>query len=102
MSASGRKARRPRPFRHDQVGVTPVGVTSGALTPTAFAKATGVSRETLGRLEGYAALLAKWQQTINLVAWDSLADIWRRHMLDSAALWPLIPRDRSVLVDLGS
>src|SRR5262249_46335936 len=72
------------------------------LTPAAFAEATGVSRETLGRLEGYAALLAKWQKAINLVAGDSLSDLWRRHMLDSAALLPLIPEGSRVLVDLGS
>ena len=72
------------------------------LTPSAFAEAAGVSRETLERLEGYAALLTKWQKTINLVARDSLGDLWRRHMLDSAALWPLIPEGSSVLVDLGS
>ncbi len=67
-----------------------------------FAKATGVSRETLARLEGYAGLLTKWQKTINLVANDSLGDLWRRHMLDSAALWPLIPAGSRILVDLGS
>jgi 16S rRNA (guanine527-N7)-methyltransferase len=67
-----------------------------------FAAATGVSRETLTRLEGYAALLAKWQKAINLVAKDSLADLWRRHMLDSVALWPLIPAGAKSLADLGS
>ena len=54
------------------------------------------------RLEGYAALLVKWQKAINLVAPDSLPDLWRRHMLDSAALFPLIPATARVLVDLGS
>jgi 16S rRNA (guanine527-N7)-methyltransferase len=77
-------------------------VTPEPLTPAGFAAATGVSRETLERLEGYAALLAKWQKAINLVARDSLGDLWRRHMLDSAALWPLIPENNRVLVDLGS
>ena len=54
------------------------------------------------RLEGFAALLAKWQRVINLVAPDSLPDIWRRHMLDSAALLPLIPKTAATVVDLGS
>jgi 16S rRNA (guanine527-N7)-methyltransferase len=72
------------------------------LSAAGFAAAAGVSRETLTRLEGYAALLAKWQGTINLVARDSLADVWRRHMLDSAALWPFIPPDARSLADLGS
>jgi 16S rRNA (guanine527-N7)-methyltransferase len=68
----------------------------------AFARDTGVSRETLERLEGFAALLAKWQRAINLVAPDSLPDLWRRHMLDSAVLYPLIPPGNGTLVDLGS
>ncbi len=71
-----------------------------------FQTAANVSRETLARLQIYAALLNKWNRTINLVARDSLADLWRRHFLDSAQLLPLLPpppqgRDR-VLVDLGS
>ncbi len=54
------------------------------------------------RLEGFAGLLAKWQRSINLVAAGTLPDIWRRHMLDSAALFPLIPAGARTLVDLGS
>lgn len=77
-------------------------MTASPLGPAGFAEATGVSRETLDRLEGYAALLVKWQKAINLVAKDSLPDLWRRHMLDSASIWPLIPSDARVLVDLGS
>ena len=72
------------------------------LTPEAFAAETGVSRETLARLEAYAALLAQWNERINLVAGDSLRDPWRRHFLDSAQLLPLIPASARSLVDLGS
>ncbi len=68
----------------------------------AFAEATGVSRETLRRLEGFAALLTKWQRAINLVSPESLSDLWRRHMLDSAVLHPLIPKTAETLADLGS
>jgi 16S rRNA (guanine527-N7)-methyltransferase len=56
----------------------------------------------LARLEGFAGLLAKWQRSINLVAAGTLPDLWRRHMLDSAALFPLIPAGARSLVDLGS
>jgi 16S rRNA (guanine527-N7)-methyltransferase len=56
----------------------------------------------LARLEGFAALLAKWQRAINLIAADSLPDLWRRHILDSAVLFPLIPPGARILVDLGS
>jgi 16S rRNA (guanine527-N7)-methyltransferase len=67
-----------------------------------FAAAADVSRETLERLEVYSSLLVKWQGAINLVGADSLADIWRRHMLDSAQLADYIPRDAAVITDLGS
>ena len=58
------------------------------------------------RLETYAALLNRWTGAINLVSRGSLDDLWRRHMLDSAQLLPLLPpapagRQR-VIVDLGS
>ena len=72
------------------------------MTPGAFAAATGVSRETLARLERYAALLEKWNARINLVGKSTLDDLWRRHMLDSAQLFPLIPDGAKNLVDLGS
>lgn len=72
------------------------------LSPEAFATAAAVSRETVGRLEAYLALLEKWQLRINLVARDSLDDPWRRHMLDSAQLARHIPDDARTLVDLGS
>lgn len=67
-----------------------------------FAAATDVSRETLARLEIYASLLMKWQGSINLVGADSLKDIWRRHMLDSAQLATHIPPGAAVITDLGS
>ena len=68
----------------------------------AFRRETGVSRETLERLERYAALLRKWQPRINLVGRSTLDDVWRRHMLDSAQLLPLMPDGARRLVDLGS
>lgn len=72
------------------------------LTPAAFAAHTGVSRETLARLELYADLLRKWQKAINLVSNASLGDLWRRHMWDSAQLLPHIPTGARSLIDLGS
>ncbi len=62
----------------------------------------GVSRETLDRLEAYAALLRKWQKTINLVAPRTLTEIWHRHFADSAQLWRFVPPHAKSLVDLGS
>lgn len=72
-----------------------------ALSAADFQQATAVSRETLDRLQTYLALLATWQKKINLVGPSTLADPWRRHVLDSAQLLPHIAPD-STLVDLGS
>jgi 16S rRNA (guanine527-N7)-methyltransferase len=78
------------------------------MTPEEFARAglpklpADVSRETLARLGAYAELLAKWQAKINLVGPTTLADIWQRHFLDSAQLYPLLPATARVVADLGS
>ncbi|MGE5503628.1 MAG: 16S rRNA (guanine(527)-N(7))-methyltransferase RsmG [Actinomycetota bacterium] len=69
--------------------------------PEEFRTSTGVSRETLERLQAYAELLAKWQPRINLVGPDTLPDLWRRHFLDSAQLSGLVGEVRRV-VDIGS
>lgn len=73
-----------------------------ALDATGFARVTGVSRETLDRLVAYVDLLTAWNQRINLVGRNTIGDIWRRHILDCAQLYKLLPRGTRVLVDLGS
>lgn len=70
-----------------------------ALTSEDFAAATNVSRETMGRLQIYAATLEKWQPKINLVGASTLNDLWQRHFLDSAQLTPYLGDS---LCDLGS
>jgi 16S rRNA (guanine527-N7)-methyltransferase len=72
------------------------------LGPQGFAELVPVSRETLARLEAYADLLTQWSARINLVGRDTLADLWRRHILDSAQLHRLVPATAQNLVDLGS
>jgi 16S rRNA (guanine527-N7)-methyltransferase len=77
------------------------------MTPAQFASemsqlGQNVSRETFSRLETYDALLRKWQAKINLVAKDSLQELWRRHFLDSAQLLPLLPAGNDPITDLGS
>ena len=62
---------------------------------------TGVSRETTDRLARHLDLLGRWQRRINLVGSTTLADPWRRHVLDSAQLAPHIPAGAR-LADLGS
>ncbi len=73
-----------------------------AFSTADFQAATGVSRETLERLEAYAALLREWSGRMNLVARSTLDALWHRHMLDSAQLFPLLPADARTVVDLGS
>jgi len=70
--------------------------------PEEFARATGVSRETLTRLTALVDLLADWSTRYNLVSRSSLEDVWRRHIWDSAQLAPLILLSAKGLVDLGS
>jgi 16S rRNA (guanine527-N7)-methyltransferase len=77
------------------------------LTADDFAKlANGsgqiVSRETMDRLAAYLALLEKWNRAINLVSKATLADPWRRHLLDSAQLQPHLPEGPATVLDLGS
>lgn len=67
-----------------------------------FAQASGVSRETLARLKAYVALLKEWSARHNLVSRASLADVWRRHVWDSAQLQEFVPVPAKMLVDLGS
>jgi 16S rRNA (guanine527-N7)-methyltransferase len=61
-----------------------------------------VSRETLNRLQGYAALLEKWNTKINLVAPATIIDLWDRHIRDSAQVFDLAPRNAALWVDLGT
>jgi 16S rRNA (guanine527-N7)-methyltransferase len=68
----------------------------------AFAADTGVSRETLERLTAYADLLRHWNAKINLIGRSTVAELWWRHMLDSAQLMPLLPSADITLVDMGS
>ncbi|HEX3862174.1 MAG TPA: 16S rRNA (guanine(527)-N(7))-methyltransferase RsmG [Stellaceae bacterium] len=75
---------------------------SAPLDAAGFAAAANVSRETLARLQAYADLLVQWSPRINLVSAATLGDLWRRHFLDSAQLFPLIPEGTDSLVDLGS
>ena len=77
-----------------------------AFGPQEFAAAQNVSRETISRLEAFAALLVKWNKAVNLVSRRDIGDLWQRHILDSAQLMDLLPpapegRER-IIADLGS
>ena len=67
-----------------------------------FVRDYDVSRETCDRLELFAELLKHWNRRVNLVSKDSLNDVWRRHMADSAQLRKVIPPYEGALIDVGS
>lgn len=60
-----------------------------------------VSRETFDRFAALEALFSKWAARINLAAPSTLNDIWRRHIVDSAQIFPHAS-DARKWVDLGS
>ncbi|MBH90108.1 MAG: 16S rRNA (guanine(527)-N(7))-methyltransferase RsmG [Magnetovibrio sp.] len=67
-----------------------------------FQEATNANDEALQRLLVYSELLEKWQKKINLVSSSSIVELWKRHMLDSAQLLPLLPRQGCSILDFGS
>ena len=60
-----------------------------------------VSRETFRKLERFADLLIEENERQNLVAPNSVADLWTRHILDGAQLLGLAGREGKWL-DIGS
>ena len=72
------------------------------MTADEVGKLVNVSRETLCQFEAYLTLLEKWQRRINLIANSSMADVWRRHILDSAQLFRFCPPNTKKILDVGS
>jgi 16S rRNA (guanine527-N7)-methyltransferase len=62
----------------------------------------GVSRETHRRLEILVETLERWLKAINLVGKTTMDGVWKRHVVDSAQVVPLIPANAGTLADLGS
>ena len=62
----------------------------------------GVSRETRRQLEILVETLERWQRAINLVGKTTMDGVWKRHIVDSAQIVPLIPQGAATLADLGS
>ena len=71
-------------------------------TPDEVCEVLDVSRETCARLEMHVSLLRRWQERINLVAPNSLAQVWRRHVFDSGQLSLIRPKLAAPWYDLGS
>jgi 16S rRNA (guanine527-N7)-methyltransferase len=62
----------------------------------------GVSRETGDRLAIFAELLLRWNGTINLISRRDEPLLWTRHIADSLALMPALPRGLAEAADFGS
>lgn len=61
-----------------------------------------VPRETLERLEQYVSILQAAAPSQNLIASSTVADVWQRHIADSAQLLRFEPRLGASWVDVGS
>lgn len=61
-----------------------------------------VSRETLDRLFSFCDLVEKWNPAINLISKSGIAEIWNRHIIDSAQLFQQMPDRAREWCDLGS
>lgn len=77
-------------------------MTEGFFTAQDFADLPDVSRETFAHFQTYEALLAKWNNKINLVSPAAAKDFWGRHALDSWQLAALLPENYDTVLDLGS
>jgi 16S rRNA (guanine527-N7)-methyltransferase len=72
-----------------------------ALDAAGFAALTGATPEQVAMLERYRALLAEWNEKMNLVGPATLEVFWSRHAWDSAQILPLAP-DALRWADLGT
>lgn len=61
-----------------------------------------VSRETFDALKSFESLVRRWNAAINLVSKNTLPDLWDRHILDSAQLLVLCPKEARSWADFGS
>ena len=68
----------------------------------AHALGRDVPRETIEKLEAYAALLRREALRQNLVSASTLENLWDRHIIDSAQLVRFEPSSGSSWADIGS
>jgi len=77
-------------------------MTNSYMTLEGFQNQANLPEALLEDIKTYVDLLEKWQKSINLVSTATLADVWSRHVLDSAQIYPLIPANAKKVIDLGS
>ena len=61
-----------------------------------------ISRETSEALDRFAALLLRWNRTVNLIARKDEQRLWERHIADSLQLATLMHQAPGRAIDLGS
>lgn len=74
---------------------------AAAMGPAEFARLSEANRRQLADLERYRALLAEWNENMNLVGPATLDVFWSRHAWDSAQLLKVAP-DALIWADLGA
>ena len=72
-----------------------------AVDATEFARLSGATPEQVADLERYRALLADWNERMNLVGPATMEVFWSRHAWDSAQLLTLAP-EALTWADLGA
>jgi 16S rRNA (guanine527-N7)-methyltransferase len=77
-------------------------MTDSLMTLEGFQKHLNLPAPLLEDLKTYVSLLKKWQKQINLISTATIDDVWSRHVLDSAQLYPLIPIGAKKIIDIGS
>ncbi len=61
-----------------------------------------VLNESKQDIEKYIKILLDWQKHVNLISKNTIPDLQKRHILDSAQLWKYIPDSSKTLTDVGS
>ena len=59
-------------------------------------------KESKQDIEKYIKILLDWQKHVNLISKNSIPELQKRHILDSAQLWKYIPDSSKTLTDVGS
>ena len=74
------------------------------MSPDSFSAqlARDVSRETFEKLDAYVAILLSENQKQNLISKGSEAEVWERHILDSAQLVQFADEGVTSCVDIGA
>jgi len=67
-----------------------------------FSRFTQVSRETIISLKKYENKLISANNTLNLIGYSTINQIWTRHFLDSVQVIDFIDKSDKTLIDIGS